>query len=357
MAMGQKVYHWLDTRLSLTPYREWGQHKTVPVHRQSFWYYLGGIVLVFLLLQFATGVLLMVYYVPEIKSAHLSILNINSQVDFGWFFRSLHSWGANLLVLSAFLHMFSTYFMKAYRPPREITWWSGLLLMGLVFGFGFSGYLLPWDQIAFFATKVGIDIAEQVPLLGEQIALLLRGGSTISQATLSRFFTLHVIVLPLALLPILGLHLMMIQIQGTSEPDWFKKLPPEKQVTEPFFPTFVLKDLMGWMAVVNLLAILVALFPWGVGEEAEPFQPAPPGIKPEWYFLFMFQFFKLLPPHIGPLEGEQFGMLLFGLVILSLILLPFWDSGKSEKRSRWTSIYGIVLVGLFVILTVWGALT
>lgn len=355
-SVGTKLYHWLDNRLGLSPYVSWAGKKTVPVHRHSFWYYMGGIVLVLIILQFLTGMLLMVYYVPEIKSAYTSILTLNSQVDFGWFFRSLHSWGANITILAVFLHFFSTYFMKAYRPPREFTWWSGLLLMAVLFGFGFTGYLLPWDEMAFFATKVGIDIAASVPLVGEQIATLLRGGDAISQSTLNRFYAIHVIVLPLALLILLGVHLFLIQVHGTSAPDWFKKLPPEQQQEEKFFPTFVFKDLMGWMAVVNLLAILVALFPWGIGPEADPFAPAPEGIKPEWYFLFLFQLFKILPAYVGPIEGELFGMLLFGLVVLSLVLIPLWDTGKDAGRSRWASIYGVVLAILFAILTVWGEL-
>lgn len=350
----KRVYDWLDARLALTPYKAMAEQKTVPMHRHAFWYYLGGIVLMFLLVQVATGALLMVYYVPEIGSAHNSILTINSRVDFGWFIRSLHTWGANLMILALFFHMFSTYLMKAYRPPREITWWSGLVLMGVSFGFGFTGYLLPWDQMAYFATKIGLDIAAAVPLAGDAIADLLRGGPTISQATLSRFFTLHVMVLPLMLLPILGIHLLLVQIHGMSKPEGLQNIPKNSRTEEPFFPTFLLKDLMGWMAVLNLLAILVALFPWGIGAEAQPFKPAPAGIKPEWYFLFLFQFFKVLPGHIGPMEGEQFGMVLFALVLVSLVAIPFWDRGDSPRKSQWATYYGIGLIGAFIVLTVWG---
>jgi quinol-cytochrome oxidoreductase complex cytochrome b subunit len=184
----KKLYDWLDARLDLRMYFELGSRKTVPVHRHAVWYYMGGIVLVLLILQIVTGALLMVYYVPDVRSAHASILHLNSQVDFGWFIRSLHSWGANLMILGAFFHLFSTYFMRAYRPPREITWLSGLLLLGLSFGFGFTGYLLPWDEVSFFATKIGVDIAGKTPFIGEGLAMMLRGGPDIGQDTLSRFF-------------------------------------------------------------------------------------------------------------------------------------------------------------------------
>lgn len=350
----QKLYSWVNDRLALSSSRSLAEKKRVPVHRHSFWYYLGGVVFVFILLQIVTGALLMVYYVPEVKSAHRTILAINSQVDFGWFIRSLHSWGANLLILASFVHLFSTYFMKAYRPPREITWWTGLLLLALLFTFGFSGYLLPWDEMAFFATKIGIDIAGSTPLIGDDIALLLRGGPTIAQGTLSRFFALHVIVLPLLLIPILGLHFFMIQLKGMTEPESYKRLPESRKTYEKFFPSFLLKDLMGWMIVLNLLAILVTFSPWGIGPEADPFAPAPAGIKPEWYFLFLFQLFKVLPSHVGPIEGELLGMLLFGLVVISLIAIPLWDQGNSQRRGTLATWYGLLLLVLFIVLTIGG---
>jgi quinol-cytochrome oxidoreductase complex cytochrome b subunit len=355
-AAENKLYRWLDSRLSLTPLIEWSRHKTVPVHKEAFWYYMGGIVMIFLVTQFLSGILLMVYYVPDLKSAHSSILNLNTQVNFGWFIRSVHSWGANLLILGLYFHFFSTLLMKSYRPPREFTWWTGLAMMGILFTFGFSGYLLPWDQTSFFASKVGIDIANNIPFIGPFMAGLLRGGAAISQDTLSRFFTLHVIVLPLCLLPLFGLHLLLIQVHGTSSPAWFKRLPEDKRQYEKFFPEFLLKDFMGWLIVLNILAILVTLFPWGLGPQAQPFQPAPPGIKPEWYFLFLFQFFRLLPAKIGPVPGEQFGILLFGLVVLSLFVLPFWDTGQSALRSKVATGYGWLLLGLFAVLTVMGYL-
>ncbi len=350
----ERIYHWLDERLGLAPLIEWSKHKMVPVHRHSFWYYMGGIALIFIITQIVTGMLLMVYYIPDLKSAHSSILNINSQIDFGWFIRSLHAWGANLLILALFFHFFSTYLMKAYRPPREITWWTGLYLMGLVLAFGFSGYLLPWDQVSFFATKVGMDTALRIPLIGHQISTLLIGGSTLSQETLSRFFTLHVVVFPFLLLPVLGIHLLLIQIHGTSAPPWFKKLPQPQQIYEKFFPNFILKDFMGWMVVLNILAILATIYPTGVGPEAQPFQPAPRGIKPEWYFLAPYQFLKLFPGNIGPFQGEQVAMLIMALVPLSVILIPFWDTGVSVKRSKIATYYGVFLILAFIILTIWG---
>lgn len=354
----KRFVDWLNSRLELTPLYNLALKKTVPVHKHSVWYYMGGIVLILLLMQVATGLLLMVYYIPEIDSAHASILSINSQVAFGWFIRSLHSWGANLMILFVFAHLFSTYFMKAYRPPRELTWLTGLVLLGLSFGFGFTGYLLPWDEMSFFATKIGIDIAGKTPLIGGIMADILRGGSEIGQHTLSRFFAIHVMLLPLILLPVLGLHLWLVQAHGMSEPEpqpmSQEHDPSTESRYEKFFPTFVLKDMMVWILVLNLLAILVTLMPWGIGTQADPFAPAPIGIKPEWYFLAMFQFLKLLPPTVGPIEGEQFGMLIFGAIGVFFALIPFFDTGLSERRAKIATRFGqIVLLG-FIVFTIWG---
>ncbi|MGE0201380.1 MAG: cytochrome bc complex cytochrome b subunit [Candidatus Melainabacteria bacterium] len=349
-----KVMRWLDERLSLTTMGELAGKKTVPVHRHSVWYYMGGIALMFFLIQLVTGGLLMLYYVPEIASAHASVLAINSQVDFGWFIRSLHSWGANLMIAVLFLHLFSTYFLKAYRAPRELTWLSGLGLLVLAMGFGFTGYLLPWDEIAFFATKVGLDITAKTPLIGEVMAGILRGGAEVAQPTLSRFFVIHVFLLPMALMGLLGLHLMLVQLHGMSRPESVKDqtLPEVK-----FFPTFVLKDVMVWLLVFNLLALFVTLAPWGLGPEADPYAAAPAGIKPEWYFLSMFQFLKILPAYIGPLEGEHFGMLCFAAVGLIFAAMPFIDRGGNPKTKFWSELFGVLVLAGMLVFTVWGLLT
>lgn len=347
----EKVFHWLDERLALKAWQDVAGKKTVPVHQHSVWYYLGGIALMFLMIQVVTGGLLMLYYVPEIKSAHASIMTINSEVDFGWFIRSLHSWGANLMILALFIHMFSTYFLKAYRSPRELTWLTGMGLLVLAFGFGFTGYLLPWDEIAFFATKVGLDITSKTPFIGEVMANILRGGSEVGQATLSRFFVIHVFLLPLALVGLLGVHLFLVQLHGMSKPESVKDADvPEVK----FFPVFVLKDAMVWLVMFNLLAFIVVFFPWGLGPEAEPFAAAPAGIKPEWYFLSMFQFLKILPAYIGPVEGEHFGMMVFGAIALAFLLIPFWDRGHCPTRKMWSELFGAVILLMLVIFTIWG---
>ncbi len=351
------LMHWLDERLGLQEAWKFAQKKQVPIHKHSVWYYMGGIALMLMVIQFASGVLLMVYYVPGLQAAHASILRINSQVDFGWFFRSLHSWGANLLIAVLMVHLFSAYFMKAYRKPREFTWYTGLVLMILALAFGFTGYLLPWDDVSFFATKIGLDIASKMPLVGEQVAVLLRGGHNIGQATISRFFVIHVAVLPLLTLGLMGLHLLFVQMHGMSEPVYFKKLEAAKRTYEKFFPNFLLKDVLVWLLAFNGLAALVTFMPWGLGPEADPFAPAPVGIKPEWYFLAPFQFLKIIPAQIGPVEGELFGALLMVLFCCGLVIVPFFDKGDSPARAKTATYYGVVLVLAIIVFTIWGALS
>lgn len=352
-----KVQDFLEERLQISALAHMAEKKKVPMHKHSFWYYMGGIAAIYLAVQIVTGILLMVYYVPEISSAHASILKINTNVDFGWFIRSLHSWGANLMIAVVFIHLFSTFMMKAYRTPREFTWLTGLALMGICMAFGFTGYLLPWDDVSFFATKIGLDVAAKTPIVGEIVATLLRGGEAVSQSTISRFFVIHVAVLPAALLALVGAHIGLVQMHGMSEPAEFKKLPEKEKTYEKFFPDFFFKDILVWILALNTLFILVMLSPWGLGPEADPFAPAPVGIKPEWYFLAPFQFLKLIPPMIGPIEGELFGMLIMGVVASGFVVLPFLDNGKSELWSKVASIYGVVVMVAMVVLSIWGALS
>ena len=252
------------------------------------------------------------YYKGSEEFAFESIQFIMSKVQFGWLIRSIHSWTANLFILTAMIHMFSVFFEKSYRKPREITWLTGMLMFFLALGFGFSGYLLPWNELAYFATKVGTDIAGVVPFVGKPIMIFLRGGEEVTGATLSRFFGFHVAVFPGIFTVLLGIHLLLVQRQGMSEPLSSENEPAAERKTMPFFPNFLLRDLLLWLIVLNLLAILAVFFPWELGRKADAFAAAPAGIKPEWYFLFMFQSLKYIPGKLWIFDGEVFGIMLFG---------------------------------------------
>jgi quinol-cytochrome oxidoreductase complex cytochrome b subunit len=367
--------NWLDERFAVRAIAEFAGHKEVPVHKHSIWYYMGGIAMVFVMVQIITGLLLMVYYVPTFEGAYESVRVINQEVAFGWLIRSLHSWGANLFLLVLFVHMFSTYFMKAYRAPREFTWLSGLGLLGLAMVFGFTGYMLPMDEIAYFATQVGLSVAVSSPGIppidigsfhfpgfepGAMIAGLLTGNVipadhtiAISQSTMSRFFLIHIMALPAALLGLLGFHLMLIQLQGISEPEFVQALPKAERKYEKFFPEFVLKDLLVWFLVITLLVVFVCMSPWGLGPQADTSAPAPLGIHPEWYFMSQFIVLKMFPAEVGPLNGEHIAMGVIGALVGSLVIVPLLDTGKSKLMSQFATVYGWVFLAGFIVLTMW----
>ncbi len=346
------VRAWLDERFGWDELMSFIRHKTVPLHRYSYWYYLGGITLFLFCLQVVTGILLLLYYRPTPSDAFGSVQYIMTQARFGWLIRSIHSWGANLMIFTAFAHMFSVAFLKAYRKPRELTWLSGMVLLFLVLCFGFSGYLLPWNTLAFFATTVGTNLVAQVPFIGHWLLIFLRGGSNVTGATLGRFFAFHVAVLPgLATMFLLG-HLLLIQRFGISVPpgvekEWQAKPPEEREIR--FFPNFLLRELMAWYLALGVLGTLAAIKPWGLGTKANPFGSAPAGIRPEWYFMFMFETLKLIPARVGFMTGEALGVMVFGVAALVWTLLPFFDRNPRGRASR--LIAGAVVFALAYIIS------
>jgi cytochrome b6 len=351
------VRKWLDERFGWAELTAPLRKKTVPVHKLSYWYFLGGITLFLFLIQVCTGILLLLYYRPSANEAFESVQYIMTRVKFGWLIRSIHSWAANLMILTAFAHMFSVLFLRAYRKPRELTWVSGMILLFLAMGFGFSGYLLPWNTLAFFATKVGTEIAGQVPFVGKWLVIFLRGGEEVTGATLTRFFGFHVAVLPGITTLLLALHVALIQRFGMSSPpsveaQW--KADPRLAREMHFFPNFLLRELMAWYIALGVLGALAALSPWGLGTKADPFAPAPAGIKPEWYFLFMFQTLKLIPARLWLLDGEVAGVLLFSLAALIWVLLPFLERGDRGRGQRLILGGGIFALAYMVSMTIYG---
>jgi cytochrome b6 len=344
---------WLWDRLPLGPLTDELARKTVPVHRYSVFYYLGGMSLFFFVIQVATGILLMLYYRPSADQAFESVEFIMTTVPFGWLIRSLHSWSANLIVFFAALHLGSVFFLKAYRAPRELTWVSGTLILFLLLAFGFSGYLLPWNQLAFFATKVGTDIAGSVPIVGEWLLRFLRGGDRVTGGTLSRFYGWHVAILPALATALIGLHLVLVQVHGMSVPPSAREEAASRRPMK-FFPHFFLRDLFGWILALGVLATLAALFPWELGDKADPFAPAYQNIRPEWYFVFLFQTLKLVPGgEILGVQYEAIPILLSSVAALLVILVPFIDAGRAE-RGRWLTVLGALVLGYAVGMTAWG---
>jgi len=349
-----RLWTWLDQRVGLADLEKLAKKKQVPVHRHSLWYYLGGMTLFLFVVQVATGILLLLYYRPSAEEAYESVQFLMAEVQFGWLVRSIHAWAANLMIFTLFVHLFSVLLLKAYRPPREMTWFSGVALMGLAMGFGFTGYLLPWNELAYFATKVGTEITGAVPLVGPFLGRLLRGGSEVTGATLTRFYGIHVAVLPALAGMLVGLHLYLVQRHGMSVPPGIERSGAAPR-GRPLVPHIKHRDLVGWLSALAVLAILAAYSPAELGRKADPFLPAPAGIRPEWYFMFMFQTLKYLPSYILGIEGEIVGIVGFGLGGLFLVLIPLLDRRTARGQpSRLFTWIGVAIIVYMVALTYLG---
>ena len=349
-----RLWTWMDERVGLADLEKLAHKKQVPVHRHRVWYYFGGMTLFLFGIQVVTGILLLLYYRPSAEEAYESIQFLMAEVPFGWLIRSVHAWSANLMILALFVHLFSVLLLKAYRRPREMTWFSGMALFGIALAFGFTGYLLPWNELAYFATKVGTEITGAVPVVGHFMLRLLRGGEEVTGATLTRFYGIHVAVLPALVTGLLGMHLYLVQKHGMSVPPAVERAGGPRR-TMPFVPDFLLRDIVGWLSALALLAALAAFLPAELGKKADPFAPAPIGIKPEWYFMFTFQTLKYLPAKILGIEGEVVGIVAFGLGGLFLLALPLLDrrSARGESSRLFTAI-GVGIIVYVIVLTYLG---
>ena len=340
----QRVSSWLAERTGVQPLIDFLSKKTVPVHRHSGWYLAGGAALFLLIVQVVTGILLALHYQPTEDMAYDSVRVISTELPFGWLIRSVHHWGANLLVGVLALHLASTFFMRAYRRPRELLWATGCLALVCVLGMGFSGYLMPWDELAFFATKVGTRIPGTIPFVGDIQMKLLRGGEQVTGATLTRFYAAHLVVLPLALGAIVGVHVLLIQMLGISRPPWLEEQQADDREMK-FFPDFLLLDGIVWATLFGVLITLAVLLPAGLGVRADPMRPAPAGIRPEWYLLFMFETLKHIPGRLLFIDGETVGVLAFTLAGLFVLVIPFVaTTPERQRRLNWLALAALIFV-------------
>lgn len=223
--MLQKIYDWIDDRVDITPiWRDIADHEVPehvnPAHHFSaFVYCFGGLTFFVVVIQILSGMFLTMYYVPDIENAWKSVYYLQTEVAHGQIVRGMHHWGASVVIVMLLLHTLRVFFQGAYKKPRELNWMVGVLIFFVMLGLGFTGYLLPWDNKAYFATQVGLEMAEQVPLIGTQLKILLAGDATIVGAqTLTRFFAIHVFFLPAALFGLLAAHFILIRRQGISGP-------------------------------------------------------------------------------------------------------------------------------------------
>lgn len=338
--MVTSLLDWLDSR---TAYRKLIHHALEePLPRGTGWSFTTGSVLMFLLgIQIASGVVLTMYYVPSPALAYDSVRYITDALPLGWMLRGLHFWGASFLVIAAAVHMLRVFFFGSYKAPREVTWITGVILLLLILGFSLSGYLLPWDQKAYWATTVTINIARGSPLVGEYIADIMRGGSELGALTLGRWYSAHVFLLPLALVAFVVAHIALMRKHGISGP-----ITPQPGPSVAFYPWHALKDTLMMAAVFALLLTVVVLFPAHLDEIANP-ADASYVPRPEWYFLSLFQMLKYFP---GPLEPVA-TMVIPGVVVGFLFLLPFLDRGGERRpfsSPRRLLTFAMAVIGLGV---------
>lgn len=222
--MLRAIYEWVDERLDITPiWRDVADHEVPehvnPAHHFSaFIYCFGGLTFFVVMIQILSGMFLAMYYVPDIINAHASVKYLQNEVAMGAIVRGMHHWGASVAIVMLFLHTLRVFFTGSYKNPREFNWLIGMMIFFVMLGLGFTGYLLPWDNKAYFATKVGVQIAESIPFIGTYAATFLQGGEIVGAQTLARFFALHVFFFPAALLGLLATHFILIRRQGISGP-------------------------------------------------------------------------------------------------------------------------------------------
>jgi len=341
----KKAGGWLASRFDLEAFNRFFESQAKkPLPVTTGWFHtFGSLALILLLSQVITGILLLIYYRPTIKEAFVSVRFIMNEAYMGWLYRQVHAWGANLMLIFVFLHMVRTYFMGSFKKPREITWMMGVLLFILTLVFGFTGYLLPWNQLAYWATTVGTEVAGAIPIVGEWLKTLMRGGPHVGEETLSRFFVIHVIILPWGLFFIVAVHLFLVRLQGIATTE---KVGKERKLKAgegiPFFPHHVLKEGVLFFIVLGTLITLSILLPFELGEQADPLI-TPHAIKPEWYFLPMYQVLKYFP--------KLTGIFIVSLAPLMLFFWPFIDrTPERDPRKRPVSVVFGILVLLSLVL-------
>lgn len=343
--MASRLYQWLDSRLRLKPVKETLLDEPIP--GGASWIYVFGSATLFLFfLQAITGMFLAVYYAPTPDHAYDSLRYVETQVLFGSFVRGLHHWGASAMVIAIGLHMLQAFLYGAYKPPREAMWMVGVLLFLITMGFAFTGYLLPWDQNAYWATQVGINMVGSVPFVGTFLVKVLRGGDMLGALTLSRFFAVHVLFLPAAIMALVALHMFILRRVGPAGP-WSRER--RRMSSETFYPRQVFMDAVVMLGIYAVVVSLALVAPIQLTDKANPsdhsFVPVP-----EWYFLFYYQFLKYME---GPVLGPLATWVIPGIFVGLLLVLPFLDRHRDREPASRAVVLGIggaFLAGVFLLI-------
>lgn len=342
------VADWIDARTGLRRMLHAIFQWRAPEYVQgNLLYALGGLTLISLVIQFFTGLCLSFYYDPSAQDAYNSVDYVTYQTPLGWLIRGIHHYNASAIVILVFLHTLRTFLFGAYKAPHELAWVSGVLLFIVTLGFGFTGYLLPWDQKGYWATVVGTKIAAEAPLVGKTVAALLRGGESLGQLTLTRFYVIHIAILPVLLVLLTLFHLHQHRRHGVA-PAISRRDQARANRTVPYFPNWLAMDaLLG----LGLLALLVFLSWYNRAPLEFPADPTSLDYdpRPEWYFLFLFRMLHFTPGHLMP----AFVVVVPGVVIGSMLLLPFVDTRPERRpwRRPWAMLVAFIYVAVIVIFT------
>jgi len=343
----KKALDWLDDRSGYRAALDHALNEKV-LGGASFAYVFGSVLAFLLGLQFVTGLLLAFYYSPSATDAWASVAYIQDTVTAGWFIRGLHSYGASAIVIIAGIHMLQTAVFGAYKKPRELNWIVGVLLLALLLAFALTGYLLPWDQTGYWATKVATGIAGTTPLAGQELQAAVQGGNEYGNLTITRFFAIHVFILPGALIALTVIHIALFRRHGVTTPWWKSKKELEEGV-QPFWPDQLFKDVVA-MALVFGLLVLVNVTQGGahLGAPADPSSNF--DARPEWYFRFLFQALKYFHGIWEQIVALGMPVVVGGI----LLVVPFVDRSDSRNpRQRVKALLPLAALGFFVTLLTW----
>ena len=356
----QKLLTWIDDRFPLTKMFEEHLSKYYAPKNFNFWYFFGSLALLVLVIQIVTGIFLTMHYKPDAANAFASVEYIMRDVPYGWLIRYMHSTGATAFFVVVYLHMFRGLLYGSYKKPRELIWLFGMLIYVVLMAEAFMGYLLPWGQMSYWGAQVIISLFGALPGIGEPLTLWIRGDFVVSDATLNRFFALHVIALPIVLLGLVVAHILALHEVGSNNPDGVEIKKTKDPVTHipvdgiPFHPYYTVKDILGVSVFLIFFSTVMFFMPEGGGYLLEhanfiPSDPlkTPEHIAPVWYFTPFYAILRAVPDKLA-------GVLAMGAAIVVLFLLPWLDRCKVKSIRYRGTVYKANLAAFVVAFVVLG---
>jgi len=358
MSKAQALLQWVDERFPLTALWKSQVSEYYAPKNFNFWYYFGSLALLVLVIQIVSGIFLTMSYKPDAQQAFQSVEYIMRDVGWGWLIRYIHSTGASMFFIVIYLHMFRGLLYGSYRKPRELLWLFGVFIYLCLMAEAFFGYLLPWGQMSYWGAQVIVNLFGAIPVIGDDLAVWIRGDYVVSDATLNRFFAFHVIAIPLVLLALVVVHLIALHEVGSNNPDGIeikKKLDPNTGHPldgVPFHPYYTVKDLVGVVVFLGVFSFIVFFMPevGGYFLEENNFIPAnplqtPPHIAPVWYFTPYYAMLRAVPAF---LHTQFWGVLVMAAAVLIFFFLPWLDHSR-VKSIRYKGRYYKIALALFVI--------